>query len=79
MEKILIMEKKLKKESIWAYLVAQIVQNLPAIRETQVQTLIGKIHWRREWLPTLVFLLENFMDEEPGKLQSMRSQRVRQD
>jgi len=25
---------------------------------------VGKIPWRREWIPTLVFLLENPMDRE---------------
>ena len=32
---------------------AQAIKNLPAMWETQVQSL-GKIPWRREWLPTLV-------------------------
>ena len=42
--------------------VAQMVKNLPAIQETQVQSLgwfqswVGKIPWRREWLPTPVLL-----------------------
>ena len=36
----------------------QVVKNLPAIWETQVQFLVGKIPWRREWLPTPVFLPE---------------------
>ena len=35
---------------IYASLVAQMVKNLPAMWETQVQS-----HWRREWLSTLVF------------------------
>ena len=35
----------------WASLVAQLVKNLPAMRETWV----GKIPWRRERLPTPVF------------------------
>ena len=32
------------------------VKNLPAMQETQVQSLVGKIPWRREWQPTPVFL-----------------------
>ena len=36
----------------WTSLVAQLVKNPPALRETWV----GKIPWRREWLPTPVFL-----------------------
>ena len=47
-----------------ASLVAQMVKNLPIIWETQVRSLDQKIHWRREWQPTLVFL-ENSMDRGP--------------
>ena len=36
-------------------LVAQMVKNLPTMWETQVRSLVGKIPWRRERLPTLVF------------------------
>ena len=38
----------------WASLVAQ-VKNPPAMLETGLQSLVGKIPWRREWLPTPVF------------------------
>ena len=41
----------------WASLVAQLVKNLPAIRDTWV----GKIPWRREQLPTPYSDLENSM------------------
>ena len=37
----------------WAPLVAQMVKNLPAVRETWV----GKISWRRAWQPTPIFFL----------------------
>ena len=37
---------------IGASLVAQRVKRLPAMRETQVRSLGGKIPWRREWQPT---------------------------
>ena len=41
---------------------------------------VGKIPWRREWLPTLAFLPGEFpWAEEPGGLQSMGLQRVGQD
>ena len=63
---------------IWASLVAQMVKNPPAMREAWVQSLdqedpleegmethSGILAWR---LPRT---------EEPGRLQSMRSQRVR--
>ena len=39
----------------WASLVAQLVKSLPALRETWVRSLVGKIPRRREQLPTPVF------------------------
>ena len=39
----------------WASLVAQLVKNPPAMWETWVRSLVGKIPWRRESLPTQVF------------------------
>ena len=41
----------------WASLVAQMVKNLPAVQEIQIQSWVRKIPWRREWQPTAVFLL----------------------
>ena len=41
---------------IWASWKAETVKNLPAMQETQVQSLGWEIPWRREWLPTPVFL-----------------------
>ena len=35
--------------------------------------------WRKEWLPTPVSFMRILWTEEPGRLQSMGSQRVRQD
>ena len=40
---------------LWASLVAQLVKNPPAMRETWVRSLVGKIPWRREGLSTPVF------------------------
>ena len=38
---------------------------------------LGKILWRRKWQPTPVFLPgESPWTEEPGRLQSMGSQRI---
>ena len=64
----------------WGSLVAQLAKNLPAMKETQVRPLGGEdplemgmaIHssilaWRISWT------------EEPGGLQSIRSQKVRHD
>ena len=45
---------------LWASLVAQLVKNLPAMQKTWVQSLVGKIPWRRESLPTPVFWPREF-------------------
>ena len=37
---------------------AQLVKNLPAMQETQFDSRVGKIPWRRAWQPTSVFLPE---------------------
>ena len=37
-------------------LIAQLVKNLPAMQETQIDPWVGKIRWRRDRLPTPVFL-----------------------
>ena len=61
-------------------LVAQMVKNLPVLQKISVQTLGGKIPWRREWQPTLVFLPgESHGQRSLAELQSVESQRVRQD
>ena len=49
----------------WASLVAQMVKNLSAMQETQVLSWAGKITWKREWLLTPVFCLENSMNRGP--------------
>ena len=46
-------------------LVAQAVKNLPAVQQTGLDPWVKKIPWRREWLPTPVFL--------PGELHGQRS------
>ena len=57
-----------------------VVKNLPAIQETRFDPWVGKIPWRRAWKPTPVFLPgESPWTEEPGGLQSVGSQRVRQE
>ena len=40
----------------WASLVAQVVSNLPTVQETLVRFWVWKILWRRDRLPTPVFL-----------------------
>ena len=45
-----------------AFLVAQLVKNLPAMRETWVQALEFKIPWRRDQLHTRYSGLENSLN-----------------
>ena len=54
-----------KKKKNGASLVAQMVKNLPAMQETQVQSPGQKDPLRREWQPTPVFL--------PGESHGWRS------
>ena len=44
---------------------AQMLKDLPSVWETWVQSLVRRIPWRSEWLPTLVFL--------PGESHGQRS------
>ena len=41
--------------SLGASLVVQVVKNLPAMQETQVQSLGWEDPWSRKWQPTPVF------------------------
>ena len=60
-----------------ASLVAQVVKNPPAMQETWVLSLVGKIPWRRKWQPTpILFPGESHGHEEPGRLQPVGLQRV---
>ena len=64
----------------WTSLVAQIVKNLPAMRETWVCSLGWEDPLEENMQPTLVFLSgESLWTEESGELQSMGSQRVGHD
>ena len=49
----------------WPSLVAQLIKNLRAMQETQVDLWVGKIPWRRKWQLTPVFL--------PGESHRQRS------
>ena len=44
----------------WTSVVAQLVKNPPAMWETWVWSLVGKISWRRKWLPSPVFWCGEF-------------------
>ena len=41
---------------IEGFLGGLVVKNLPVVQDTWVQSLVEEIPWRREWLPTPVFL-----------------------
>ena len=56
--------KRLSTHIIRASLVAQTINSLPAMQKTVFDPWVGKIPWRREWLPTPVFL--------PGGLHGQR-------
>ena len=43
-------------QNSWASLVAQLIKNPPAMQETQFDSWVRKIHWRRDRLPIPVFL-----------------------
>ena len=50
---------------VWAFPVAQMVKNLSVMWETRFDPWVGKIPWRKEWQPALVFL--------PGEFHGQRS------
>ena len=65
---------------VGASLVAQMVKNLPAIQETRVRSLGREGHLQKEMAThssTLAWKIP--WKEEPGRLQSMGSQRVGHD
>ena len=66
--------------SWWAFLVAQRVERLPAMRETQVRSLGREDPLEKEMATHSSILFWRIpWTEEPGRLQSTGSQRVRHD
>ena len=64
----------------WASLVAQLVKNLPAVRETQVRSLGWEDPLEKEMAThSSILAWKISWTEEPGGLQSMGLQRVRHD
>ena len=55
----------------WVSLVAQLVKNPPAMRSPGFDPWVGKVPWRREWLPTSVFW--------PGEFHGLYSPRGRKE
>ena len=65
---------------VWASLVAQLVKNPPAMRETWVQSLGQEDPLEKEMATHCSFLAWKIpWTEEPGRLQSMGWQRVGHD
>ena len=66
--------------SWWAFLVAQRVERLPAMRETQVRSLGREDPLEKEMAThSSILFWRSPWTEEPGRLQSTGSQRVRHD
>ena len=64
--------------SLFAYLVAQMVENLPALQETQIQSLGREDPLEKRMAShSSIFAWRIPWTEEPGGLQSMRSQKNR--
>ena len=59
------------------FLRAQMVKNLPAMGRYGFDSWVGKIPWRRNGNPLGILAWRIPRTEDPGRLQSMRSQRVR--
>ena len=56
------------------------VKSLPAVWETQVRSQVWEDPHRRKWQPTPILLPGKSVDrEEPGRLQSVGSQRIGHD
>ena len=67
---------RIQKQALYRGVV-QMLKNLPAMQETQVQSLGREDPLRGKWQPTAVFLPGEFLGpEEPGRLQSQGSQGV---
>ena len=65
--------------AIWASLVAQTVKRLPAMRETQVRSLGREDRLEKEMATHSSILAWKISWMEPGRLQSMGSQRIGHD
>ena len=64
----------------WAYLVAQMIKNLPAMWETWVRALDWEDPLEKEMaIHSRTIAWKIPCTEEPGRLQSMGSQRVKHD
>ena len=75
-----ISKKSVREETDWASLVAQTVKNLPAMKETRVQSLGGEDTLEKEMATHSSILAWRIpWTKKPGRLQSVGSQTVRYD
>ena len=66
--------------NMWTSLVTQTVKNLPAVQETWVQSLDWKYPLEKEMaIHSSILAWRILWTEEPGRLQSVGSQRVGHD
>ena len=65
MKSILLFKNKVSLEKIWGFPGGSVVKIASAKQETQVQSWVRKIPWKRKWQPTSVFW--------PGKSHGQRS------
>ena len=65
--------------NVRASLLAQTVKNLPAMQIPRFDPWVRKIPWRREWLPTLVFLPGEFHGQKSLAGYSPWGRRIRPD
>ena len=64
----------------WDFPIGSYGKEMPAVQETRFNPWVRKIPWRREWLPSLVILPQEFHEQKSlVAVQSMRSQRVGHD
>ena len=62
---------------VWGFPGVSVVNNLPDSHE--FSPWVRKIPWRKKWQPAPVFLSGKPWAEEPARLQSMETQRIRHD
>ena len=70
---------KIQVKYLGAFLVTQMVKNLPVMQETQVQSLGQEPLEKGTATHSYILVWEIPQTEEPGRLQSMGSQRVGHD
>ena len=65
-----------RPQGVWAFLVAQMIKNLPAMQETLVQSLGWEDPLEKEMAHSHILAWEISWTEETGRLQSMGLQEL---